>query len=126
MHTTAENFDKVHDELLAKIGDSQESRSRYGDLSLDTRTRSVRGARGAAKLTPTEYQILWLLVRGQGTIISRDEFSYFLYEESDNDIPLCNTVEVFIVRLRKKLRDITPTVIISTFKGIGYQLSTLS
>ena len=94
MHATAENFDSVHDELLDKISHNTGSRSQYGDISLNVLTRSVRGASGVIRLTVTEFQILWLLVRGQGTIITRDEVSYFLYEESEDDIPLCNSVEV--------------------------------
>lgn len=122
MHATAECFDHIHEDLVAKIADSHVSRNSFGDISLDLPTRTLFGSSSKIILPCFEFQIFWLLMRSQGGIITRDEFVYFLYEESDDDIPLCNTVEVFVVRLRKKLPAVTNRVFIHTFRGIGYQL----
>jgi DNA-binding response OmpR family regulator len=122
MHATAENFDRVHGELLAKIYAGIASQPSFGDITLDTFSRKVFGPEKAERLTIKEYSILWLLVRAQGRFITHDEIAYFLYEETDRDIPLGNCVQVFVSRVRKKLRKVKATVSIETFHSFGYFL----
>ena len=119
MHATAENFDKTHGNLLQKICSTSARSPQYGDIYLRLMTRHVVGPRGFEILTPKEYQVLWLLVRGQGAVITPDEMMYFLYEETDEDLPLGNSIQVFITRARKKIGLVSERVHLLTYRGFG-------
>jgi DNA-binding response OmpR family regulator len=125
MHATAQNFDMTHDILLGKIGAGQPSSHSVGDITFLLNTAGnagkIVGRLSTEKLTRFEYQIFWLLSRAPGALITRDEIMYFIYDEKEKDIPLFNTVEVFISRIRKKLQRVTDAVAIETFRGFGYR-----
>ncbi len=118
MGSGAYGDDKVHDGLLAKIS---ASRNQFMDLSLNTRHRRVCGSLGSMRLSSSTYRLLWLLVRGQGAIITADEMWYFMYEEDEGDIPITNTIAVFISHLRKKLQKVSGSTAIVTERR-GYRL----
>jgi len=76
-------------------------------------------------LTPVEYQVLWLLVRAQGGVISDADVMRFTYEDSNQDLPLSNGTAVLIGRIKKKLQLVAgDTVMIETVRGLGYRLVT--
>jgi len=71
----------------------------------------------AVKLTSLEYRLLAYLMHHQGRVVSRTELVEHLYEQDfDRD---SNTIEVFIGRLRKKLK----VNLIQTVRGLGYCLT---
>jgi DNA-binding response OmpR family regulator len=69
------------------------------------------------KLTPTEFRLLWTLVRQPGRAFSRQE----LMEAGmgDDALVLERTVDVHIKSLRQKLGD--KGDLIETVRGVGYR-----
>jgi len=90
---------------------------RCGALTLDTRSRRVAWREQPVSLTSHEYKVLEYLMHRPGMVVSRSKLIEHIYEQDcDRD---SNTIEVFIVRLRKKL---APEVI-ETVRGLGYRLA---
>ena len=72
-------------------------------------------------LTPAEYDILSLLIKNKGAVISRDRFLYHS-NNIDDDSSLKN-IDVMISRIRSKLSKIDNEFsYIKPARGIGYQL----
>ena len=92
-----------------------------GDLIMDLEHRRVTRAGERMDLSPREFEILQIFMKEPGRTFSRDESSERMWErEHEYDT---RTVEIFIMRLRKKLdRDGNPSVI-STIRGVGYTLN---
>ncbi|MDB6063604.1 MAG: hypothetical protein JWM78_3707 [Verrucomicrobiaceae bacterium] len=87
-----------------------------GHLTLNPLTYEIRFHDKAVLLPAREYQILKILIRRPGTIVSRDSIEQQLYG-GDEDVD-SNAVEVHIHRLRQKL----DKKIIRTVRGLGYQM----
>ncbi len=88
-----------------------------GDLVLDTRSARVTWQGSPVTLTSHEYRVLEYLMHRPGSVVSRTEITEHIYaQDFDRD---SNTIEVFIVRLRKKL----PAALIETVRGQGYRLA---
>ena len=122
MHVTAECFDATHGDLLRKIAQRGGGSSCYRGVHLRYKTLCAYNAEESVRLTAFEFQILWLLVRGQGGIITRDEIAYFLYEEDDNDLPLSNSVHAMICRIRRKLVKLSADFSVEIVRSLGYRL----
>ena len=90
-------------------------------VTLDLSKGCVMHENQSVELTKNEIRILWLLMRKQGTIVSRDEIMTDLWqsEEFVDD----NTLTVNINRLRRKLESIgvSPDYL-STKRGLGYRI----
>ncbi len=72
-------------------------------------------------LTPTEFQILWLLASGNGRVYSSEEIFEQIWGEKYFDSN--NTVMVHIRHLREKLGDTSKNpVYIKTVWGVGYKI----
>ncbi len=85
-------------------------------LALNTATAHVSVEGLPIKLTSHEFRVLSYLMHRQGKIVSRSELIDHIYaQDADRD---SNTVEVFIVRLRRKLG----MPFIETVRGLGYRL----
>ena len=88
-----------------------------GPLEIDTRSTRVSVDGEPVKLTSLEYRLLVYLMHHKGRVVSRTELVEHLYEQDfDRD---SNTIEVFIGRLRKKLK----VNMIQTVRGLGYCLT---
>ena len=72
----------------------------------------------SAELTKNEMQILSVLLKNAGKIVSRDEFMDELWQ-SDEFVD-DNTLTVNVNRLRKKLENIGAKDFIATKRGMGY------
>jgi len=74
-------------------------------------------------LTPAEYDILSMLIKSKGGVISRDRFIYES-ENIDDDSSLKN-IDVMVSRIRSKLSKIdNQNSYIKPARGVGYQLVT--
>ena len=72
-------------------------------------------------LTPAEYDILSMLIKSRGGVISRDRFLYES-ENIDDDSSLKN-IDVMVSRIRTKLSKIdNQNSYIKPARGVGYQL----
>jgi two-component system response regulator MprA len=92
-----------------------------GDLVLDAvRHRlSVRGTE--VDLTPTEFRLLAPLMASPGEIVSRRELVRAGWPEGAQVSD--NTLDQYLTRLRRKLREAGSDVTIGTARGIGHRLS---
>ena len=90
------------------------------DLELDLhRHRATRAGR-PLELTPKEFQLLSLLLRRTGDVLSRTLIAEQVWDinfESDS-----NVVEVHMRRLRAKVDDPFDCKLIHTVRGVGYVL----
>lgn len=116
------------EELLARIdalgrrgGEVESARIlKVGDLSMDVDRRRVTRTGERVDLSPREFEVLQVFMKEPGRTFSRDEICERIWErEHEYDT---RTVEIFVMRLRKKLdRKGTPSVI-ETIRGMGYAL----
>ena len=91
-----------------------------GDLKLDPASREAWRGDRKLHLTNREYQILELLVRRFGNVLSRDALIEGVWGHQI-DVEH-NTVDVFIANLRKKLSRNEDPPLIHTVRGIGFVL----
>ncbi|MEU9126197.1 response regulator transcription factor [Streptomyces sp. NPDC048506] len=92
-----------------------------GDLVLDPVRHSltVRGVEVA--LTPTEFRLLAALMSGLGTVVRRRELVRAGWPDGAQVSD--NTLDQYLSRLRRKIRDAGSGLTISTARGIGHRLS---
>ena len=92
-----------------------------GDLVLDPVAHSltVRGLRVA--LTPTEFRLLAALMTASGAIVGRRELIRAGWPEGAQVSD--NTLDQYLTRLRRKLRDGGSELTVTTARGIGHRLS---
>jgi DNA-binding response OmpR family regulator len=109
-------------ELIARVHARLRERERpqvleAGKVSLDPASAwcTVDGA--AVSLTAREFELLTLLLEHRGRIFSREELERRLYQ---GERPGSNTVEVFVSKLRTKLRDAGEDSLVHTVRGAGY------
>ena len=118
------------DELLARIravlrraghtGQSKAQVLEVGDLRLNSQTRQVWRDNEPVDVTSIEFDILDLLVRSSGRVVSRDELMAALYQREST--PYERSIDVHMSHLRKKVeRGNRP--MIRTVRGVGYMFS---
>jgi len=88
-----------------------------GDIELNTRTREVRRANVPVTVTSFEFDILDILMRSAGHVVSRDELATVLYNREAT--PFERSIDVHISHLRRKL-EIGNRTLIRTVRGVGY------
>jgi two-component system copper resistance phosphate regulon response regulator CusR len=92
------------------------------DLQLDLVKRKALRAGERLNLTAKEFNLLTLLLRRQGQILSRTTLAEQVWDMNfDSDT---NVVEVAVRRLRAKLDDPFPVKLLHTVRGMGYVLET--
>jgi len=93
---------------------------RAGDLTLDvSRHSAVRGQR-EIELTVKEFQLLELLLRHQGQVLSRTQILDHVWQY-DRDFA-SNVVDIYIHYLRNKIDKGFDKQLIHTIRGVGYTL----
>ena len=115
------------EELLARIravwrrtGSHESSEAQTiqsGGLKLDPRSRTVYDGDQPVALTSIEYDIIEVLMRASGRIVSRDELSAVLYQRETR--PYERSLDVHVSHLRKKLEQ-KGAGLIQTVRGVGY------
>ncbi len=91
-----------------------------GDLAVDFATREVSLRGEIVKLTPTEYKLLHLLVRNRGQVVTQRRLMQHVWGE--DYLENSDYLRVYIRRLRNKLQDRPPEMII-TEHGLGYRFA---
>ena len=97
----------------------------FGRLEVDAAAREVRLAGKPVDLTSSEFDLLWLLARHAGKVLSRNDILNKLrsldYDGSDR------SVDCRIYRLRRKLGDLADSAErIKTIRNVGYLFSPTS
>jgi two-component system response regulator MprA len=91
-----------------------------GGLWLDPATHAVRFGDRTEALTPTEFRLLAALTAHPGDVVRRRELVATAWP--DGAIVNDNTLDAYIARLRRKLRDVGSEQEIVTARGVGYAL----
>lgn len=92
-----------------------------GDLTINSDTRQVWVQQKEVRLTPKEFDILELLARNKGIVLSIRK----IYEEvwKEEFFKADNTVTVHITNLREKIEaDPRAPIYIKTIWGVGYKI----
>lgn len=93
---------------------------RLGDLEVDLLRRKATRAGRRLDLTAKEFNLLALLLRRQGEVLSRTELAAQVWDMNfDSET---NVVEVAVRRLRGKLDASFDHVLLHTVRGMGYVL----
>ena len=88
-------------------------------VTLDPGTRQVLSNGKPVDLTTFEFDILELLMRSAGRVLSRDALMENFY--SRKATPFDRSIDMHISHLRKKLED--GEALIKTIRGVGYQFT---
>ena len=94
---------------------------RLGDLSVDPERRQVRRGQRSVALTAREYQLLLLLLRHRGNVVSRELILQEIWADQPRDAS--NVIEVYVRYLRRKLEEGGERRLIHTVRGLGYSLA---
>ncbi|MGE3260014.1 MAG: heavy metal response regulator transcription factor [Geobacter sp.] len=106
--------------LLRRQPQRQTDQLQVNDLELDLLRHRARRGGLTLDLTAKEFQLLALLLRRSGEVLSRTFISEQVWGINfDSDT---NIVDVAIRRLRKKVDDPFPNKLIHTMRGVGYVL----
>jgi len=93
---------------------------KMSDLELDLIRHKARRGGTSLDLTPKEFQLLSLMLRRRGEVLTRTTISEQVWGINfDSDT---NVVDVAIRRLRKKVDDPFELKLIHTIRGVGYVL----
>ncbi len=91
---------------------------KFGDLSIEKNQMGAFVKNKKLSLTPTEYQILELLIVRANSVVSRQEIVEILHEETSD-----RTLDSHVSRIRKNLKEhALEKVKISSVYGVGYKL----
>ncbi len=116
------------DELLARLRAAlrrvapaeEEAVIAAGELSVDLVRKKVTRARVDVRLTPTEWQLLEVLVRARGKLVSRQQLLHEVWGPAYNSET--NYLRVYTAQLRRKLeQDPAHPRHIITEPGMGYR-----
>src|SRR5262249_495263 len=106
--------------LLRRKSDPSLNVLRVENLALDPASRKVRRGKREIKLSPKEFELLFLLMRHAGETVSRQDLlreSWGLEMESDS-----NLVDVYVNYLRRKIDLRDEEKLIYTVRGSGYRI----
>lgn len=92
-----------------------------GDLALDALRHVARVRDAQIELTPTEFRILAALMAASGDIVRRRDLVRAGWPEGAHVHE--NTLDQYLTRLRRKLRDAGSDRTIGTARGVGHHLS---
>lgn len=92
-----------------------------GDLRIDLNARRVERAGRAIELSAKEFAVLEYMALHAGELISREDLSEHVWDENFNEFT--NLVEVYMLRLRRKIDSGHAVKLIRTRRGEGYVLS---
>ena len=90
----------------------------YGDLIIELSSRRVTRGGAHVELSPREFEVLRIFMQETGRTFTRDEICERIWKR-DHEYDT-RTVEIFIMRLRKKLDRPDEESLIATVRGVGY------
>jgi len=104
--------------LLRRAPAREDELLRVGDMEIDVIARSVKRQGRAIALTAQEFNLLHLLARRQGQVLSRSLIASAVWDMNfDSDT---NVIDAAIRRLRRKIDDPFDLKLIHTRRGMGY------
>lgn len=97
--------------------DGDRGRIEVNSVVLDPASREVTAGGRRVEVTTLEFDILELLMRAAGRVLSRDSLMEALYNRKTT--PFDRSIDMHISHLRRKLEAGKP--LIKTVRGVGYQ-----
>lgn len=92
---------------------------RVGDIELDPATRTVRQAGAPVELTSVEFNLLEVLLREAGRVVTREQLVSAVLSRKFS--PFDRSIDMHVSKVRKKLGDSNgDTEHIKTVRGVGY------
>jgi two-component system OmpR family response regulator len=91
-----------------------------GALRVDPAAHAVARGEQSASLTPTEFRLLAVLAARPGEVVRRA--ALIAAGWPDGAIVHDNTLDAYLARIRRKLRDVGADEAIHTVRGVGYKL----
>jgi two-component system OmpR family response regulator len=91
-----------------------------GELALDPAGHAVTLDGRSVTLTPTEYRLLAKLAGRPGEVVRRRELTAAAWP--DGAIVHDNTLDAYVARIRRKLRELGREDALATVHGVGYRL----
>lgn len=106
---------------LRNIGITEETAVIHiGDLTIDLKARTVKKKDEAIRLTATEYNLLALLVKNEGRVLTHHYILNQVWGPGNSD--QSQSLRVFIAQLRKKIEnDYNNPELILTESRVGYR-----
>jgi two-component system response regulator MprA len=93
---------------------------RAGELVLDPSSHTAATERSSVLLTPTEFRLLGALAAEPGSVVRRRALVQAGWPEGATVHD--NTLDSYLARLRRKLRELETAGTIITVRGVGYSL----
>jgi two-component system OmpR family response regulator len=106
--------------LLRRTPDRKPAPVSVGDLRIDPAQRRVWVGEDERTLTAREFEVLEFLVRRAGQVLSKEEILAGVWDDDFDGDP--NIVEVYVLRLRRKLDLPDGRHRIQTVRGAGYRV----
>jgi DNA-binding response OmpR family regulator len=95
---------------------------RVGDIELDPATRTVRHAGETVELTSVEFNLLEVLLREAGRVVTREQLVSAVLSRKFS--PFDRSIDMHVSKVRKKLGDTNgEEEHIKTVRGVGYILA---
>lgn len=107
--------------LIRRAAGQPDPLLRSGPIALNSRTQQVWLADEEVSLTAYEYKVLEYFMLNPAKVISKTELTEHIYDQ-DFDLD-SNVIEVFVLRLRKKLDPEGELKPIETLRGRGYRFN---
>ncbi len=106
--------------LIRRSGKPIIEKLSFKNLIMETLSHKVYISDKELFLTPKEYLLLELLLRNKGQVLTRDQILEHCWGYDFDSFS--NIVDVYIKRVRKKLKNISNEEFIKTVRGVGYTL----
>jgi two-component system KDP operon response regulator KdpE len=120
---TQELLARIRTALRNLIQRENEPIVQFGDISVDFTSRIVKKNNEILKLTTTEYNLLSILVKNEGRVLTHQYLLKEVWGNSYSD--QTQYLRVFVAQLRKKIEaDPNRPKFIITESGVGYRFNT--
>jgi two-component system response regulator MprA len=114
----AELIVRIH--ALLRRGGNAESEPSVTGVVLDPAAHAAAYEDNRVALTPTEFRVLAALAARPGEVLRRNQLTAAAWPHGG--IVHDNTLDAYIARIRRKLRDIGAPEAVETVRGVGYVL----
>ena len=120
---TQELLARIRTALRNLIQQANDPIVEFGDISVDFTSRIVKKNNEILKLTTTEYNLLSILVKNEGRVLTHQYLLKEVWGNSYSD--QTQYLRVFVAQLRKKIEiDPNRPKFIITESGVGYRFNT--
>lgn len=120
---TQELLARIRTALRSKSSNTNESVLNFGNIMIDFASRVVKVKDEIVKFTATEYNLLSLLIKNDGRVLTHQYILKEIWGQSYSE--QTQYLRVFVAQLRKKIEeDPNRPKFILTESGVGYRFNT--